>query len=100
MTKPKITISGAASMAEQMAAYQKVMDDKIAQYDKLVEDAQRELGAIVKAANPPTQKPEAEWTEAHGNKYLVLNVAATEFFMAIFEQVGALAAELSKTAKK
>jgi hypothetical protein len=99
MTKPKITVSGAANMAEQMAAYQKVMDDKIAQYNKLVEDAQRELGAIVKAANPPTQKPECEWTETEGGKYLVMNVAAAEFFQAIFEQVGVLANELAKQTK-
>jgi len=101
MTARKVTPTAAAELAAQMTEYQRVMDEKIAQYDALVADAQSQLDAIVKAANPePIVKPEAQWTEANGNKLLVLNESAAEFFQAIFEQVGVLATELGKATKK
>jgi len=91
-------------MAEAMVEYQKMLDDNIAKYEDMVIKAQKDLEALVQAATPqlpkPPQPPEAEWTEANGNKFLVLNVAAAEFFTAIFQQLGVVAAELGKLNQK
>jgi hypothetical protein len=100
MTAKKVTPNAVADIAEQMALYQKTMADSMAQYEALVADATNQLSAIVKAANPPPpSQPECEWTETEGGRYLVMNVAAAEFFQAIFEQVGVLANELGKQTK-
>jgi len=92
----------ALELEEATAAYQKVMDESIAQYNALVDKAQSDLNALVQAANPqPQVKPEAQWIEAKdGQQLLILNAAAAEFFSAIFDQVGVLAQELGKMAKK
>jgi len=93
----------AALMAEQMAEYQTIMRDSMAQYETMVAKAAADLDTLVRAAQPtppPQIKPECEWTETESGKYLVMNVAAAEFFQAIFEQVGVLAHELQKTNQK
>lgn len=97
MTVKKVVPNAADELAEQMELYQKTMADSLAKYEELVADAQSQLEAIVQAATPkPKIKPEAQWTEANGNKLLVLNEEAANFFMAIFDQVGVLAKELAK----
>ena len=90
-------------MAEQMAEYQTVMQDSIAAYDQMVAKATEDLAKLVQAATPtpppPKVAPECQWVEQDSGKYLVMNVAAAEFFQAIFEQVGVLANELQKQTK-
>ena len=101
---PKSMDDVIAQMAEQMQAYQDHMANSIQQYDALVYKAQSDIEKLVQAATPPAtpapEKPECQWTESDSGKYLVMNVAAAEFFNAIFQQVGVLAAELQKMAPK
>lgn len=87
---------------EMMETYQKVMDEKVQQYDAMVRNAQQQMAALVAASQPPPQrKPESQWVEsAEGERHLVLNKEAAEFFGEIFEMVGKLATALAKTAKK
>jgi len=101
MAKPKKVEDVAAQMEQQMANYQNMLDDNIAKYEAMVDKAHHDLELLVQAATPQTQqRPEAQWTESNGQKLLVLNMAAAEFFTAIFEQMGKVATELGKIAQQ
>lgn len=91
----------AAAYEKAIGDYERLMDEKMQQYESIVQKAQNDLATLVAAATPkPIQKPEASWSEANGEQYLVLNKAAAEFFGEIFEQVGVLATELGKAYTK
>jgi hypothetical protein len=95
--KPKDPV---AEMAKQMAEHQKMMAKSMADYAEMVENSQAAMQAMTHAINstgePPPPKAEAQWTEAGGNKFLVLNEAAAAQFMSIFDVVSALAEQLKK----
>ena len=103
---PKSMDDVIAQMSEQMQAYQDHMQSSMQQYEALVAKATSDLDKLVAAAATPPpappapQTPECQWTENDSGKYLVMNVAAAEFFSAIFQQVGVLAQELQKMAPK
>ena len=101
-SKPVDMSAVAEQMASQVAEYQATMKKNIEDYEAMVAKAAADLDSLVKAVSPkpPPSQPECEWTETDSGKYLVMNVAAAEFFQAIFEQVGVLAHELQKTNQK
>jgi roadblock/LC7 domain-containing protein len=98
--RTKTKLDAAQELAGQMAAYQEDMQQKMAEYDTLIKNAQAELTAMVKTVNepvaPPQPKAEAQWTEAGGARFLVLNEQAAEQINSIFDVVGALAEQLKK----
>ena len=96
-----------AQAHEQMiASYQKVTTDAQAQFEAMVAKAQADLAKLVASANaqvdsaPAPVKPAAQWVRSNDEQVLVLNKAAAEFFSAIFDQIGGVAVELAKLAKK
>jgi hypothetical protein len=100
--KPVDMTAAAEQMASQVAEYQATMKKNIEDYEAMVAKASADLDSLVRAVapKPPPSQPECEWTETDSGRYLVMNVAAAEFFQAIFEQVGVLANELGKATKK
>lgn len=92
----------AAQHAEMMASYQNMIDESMAKYNAMVTEAQASLSKLVAASQPvPVRKPETVWTEAaDGEKLLIMNKEAVDFFNNIFELMGKVAAELSKPAPK
>ena len=99
--KPVDMTAAAEQMADQVAEYQATLKKNIEDYEAMVAKASADLDKLVQAVTPkPTPlQPECEWTETDSGRYLVMNVAAAEFFQAIFEQVGVLAHELEKQTK-
>ena len=101
--KPEATMADmVAEMEANMKGYQQAMSDSVAKYECLVSEATANLNRLVEAAKPAPKpapvQPIAQWIDADDEKCLVLNVAAAEFFTAIFAQVGKVASELAKMA--
>jgi hypothetical protein len=98
--KPRQRKDPVAEMARQMNAHQDMMAKSMADYAEMVETSQAAMLAMTSAVNgtgePPVPKAEAQWTEAGGNKFLVLNESAAAQIMSIFDVVGALAEQLKK----
>ena len=96
----------AAAHSKMLESYQKATNDAQKQFEEMVAKAQADLGKLVASANaqveqaPPPIKPQAQWVTSQDEQVLVLNKPAAEFFMAIFEQMGGVAAELLKLVKK
>jgi len=95
----KVEAAFSKAMTENMQQYMNHVNDMIAQ-------SQREMAEMIgqaqavnnpKPANKP--KPQAIWAEEQGEKLLILNEPAAQFFQNIFENVGALTKELEKLAK-
>lgn len=97
----------AAAHSKMLESYQKATNDAQRQFEEMVAKAQADLGKLVAHANAQVQKapepvkPAAQWVTAKDDEQLlVLNKPAAEFFMAIFDSMGAVASELAKMAKK
>jgi len=82
------------TLEQQMADYQAMMEESQRQFKETVNQANAQLAELVAMAQPEKSeqkiKPEAQWTEANGSQYLVLNKEAATFFTAIFSQLGDL----------
>ena len=88
-------------MEEMTQTYQQELLNQQQRYNDLVDQAQKQMAALVGASQPkPPPKPQAVWHEEGGEKLLVLNQAAADFFTKIFENVGVLADALQKQMKE
>lgn len=93
-----------AKMEEMATTYQAELEHQQKRYHELVTTAQEQMAALVGAAQAastpkpaaPAPKPQAVWHEENGEKLLILNQAAADFFSKLFENFGVLAEELQK----
>ena len=96
----------AAAHEKMLESYQKATANAQKEFEAMVAKAQADLTKLVASANaqvesaPAPVKPAAQWVRSNDEEVLVLNKAAAEFFSAIFDQIGGVAVELAKLAKK
>ena len=96
----------AAAHEKMLESYQQATANAQKEFEAMVAKAQDDLAKLVASANsqvenaPEPVKPAAQWIETKDEQVLVLNKAAAEFFSAIFDQIGGVAVELAKLAKK
>ena len=84
------------------SSFEQTQQESVRQFENLVADAETRFEKLLAAVKPvEPAPPHAEWvTAGDGQKVLVLNEQAVEFFSAIFDSVGAVAETLAKAGKK
>lgn len=85
-----------AKMDSMVDEYNQRMSEATKQYMDLVEQAQKQMADMSLAAQPVKRKPQAIWHEESGEKLLILNKEAADFFSEIFNNLGVLTNELQK----
>lgn len=96
-----------AKQAEMLKTYEKATAEASKNFEDMVARARGDMEKLMASASaqvaeaPPPVKPAAQWVTAQDNEeLLILNKPAAEFFSAIFDQIGGVATELMKMAKK
>lgn len=97
VTEEELIESVEARMQHMMQSYQEHMEAATKKYTELVEEAHDKMLEMTQAAQPkPKRQPQAIWHDEGGEKLLILNKEAADFFMNIFENLGLLTVELEK----